>query len=114
MSNDQFDPRGVIPACLMPFDSDLEIDEAAYRRHLSDLAGVDGIAAITANGHPPRFTRSALRNNSAALRSPAMKSLENCRWWLAFTRETLVKQAASPPWRRRPERTHCWCFPQKC
>jgi 4-hydroxy-tetrahydrodipicolinate synthase len=51
MSNDPFDPRGVIPACLMPFDSDLEIDEAAYRRHLSDLAGVDGIAAITVNGH---------------------------------------------------------------
>lgn len=51
MSNDPFDPRGVIPACLMPFDSDLEIDEAAYRRHLSDLAGVEGITAITVNGH---------------------------------------------------------------
>jgi 4-hydroxy-tetrahydrodipicolinate synthase len=51
MSNDEFDPRGVIPACLMPFDSDLEIDEAAYRRHLSDLAIVEGITAITVNGH---------------------------------------------------------------
>ena len=51
MTNDQFDPKGVIPACLMPFDSDLEIDEAAYRRHLSDLAGVEGITAITVNGH---------------------------------------------------------------
>ncbi|WDQ17642.1 dihydrodipicolinate synthase family protein [Rhodopirellula sp. P2] len=47
----QFDPTGVIPACLMPFDSDLEIDEPAYRRHLSDLAGVEGITAITVNGH---------------------------------------------------------------
>lgn len=27
MSNDQFDPNGVIPACLMPFDERLEIDE---------------------------------------------------------------------------------------
>ena len=51
MSNDEFDPRGIIPACLMPFDSDLEIDEAAYRRHLSDLASVEGITAITVNGH---------------------------------------------------------------
>jgi 4-hydroxy-tetrahydrodipicolinate synthase len=47
----QFDPKGVIPACLMPFDDRLEIDEPAYRRHLSDLAGVDGVAAITVNGH---------------------------------------------------------------
>jgi len=51
MSNEPFDPRGVIPACLMPFDADLRIDEPAYRRHLSDLAGVDGITAITVNGH---------------------------------------------------------------
>lgn len=42
---------GVIPACLMPFDEHLEIDEAAYRRHLRDLAGVAGISAITVNGH---------------------------------------------------------------
>lgn len=51
MSNDQFDPQGVIPACLMPFNAHLEIDEHAYRRHLRDLAGVDGITAITVNGH---------------------------------------------------------------
>lgn len=51
MSNDQFNPKGVIPACLLPFDAALEIDELAYRRHLSDLAGVKGIAAITVNGH---------------------------------------------------------------
>jgi len=46
-----FDPRGVIPACLMPFTSDLAIDEAAYRRHLGDIAAVEGITAITINGH---------------------------------------------------------------
>jgi len=49
--NKQFDPKGVIPACLLPFDSDLTIDEPAYRRHLSDLVGVEGITAITVNGH---------------------------------------------------------------
>ncbi len=47
----QFEPRGVIPACLLPFTESLEIDEAAYRKHLRNLAAVDGISAITINGH---------------------------------------------------------------
>jgi len=46
-----FEPRGVIPACIMPFDAELEIDELAYRKHLRDLAAVAGISAITVNGH---------------------------------------------------------------
>lgn len=40
-----------MPACLLPFNDDLSIDEAAYRRHLDDLLAVDGITAITVNGH---------------------------------------------------------------
>jgi 4-hydroxy-tetrahydrodipicolinate synthase len=47
----QFEPQGVIPACLLPFTRSLDIDEAAYRKHLRDLAAVDGISAITINGH---------------------------------------------------------------
>jgi 4-hydroxy-tetrahydrodipicolinate synthase len=43
--------RGVIPANILPFDADLEIDEPAYRRHLDALATVDGVTAITCNGH---------------------------------------------------------------
>ena len=49
--NSPFDPTGVIPACLLPFESNLEINEAAFRSHLRDLAGVDDITAITVNGH---------------------------------------------------------------
>ena len=48
---EDFVPEGVIPACLMPFDASFEIDQTAYRKHLRDLAGVEGIAAITINGH---------------------------------------------------------------
>ncbi len=44
-------PSGVIPACLMPFRSDLAIDEPAYRKHLRDLASTAGVTAITVNGH---------------------------------------------------------------
>lgn len=46
-----FEPRGVIPACLMPFDADMAIDEGAYRKHLEDIASVEGVAGITINGH---------------------------------------------------------------
>ena len=48
---EQFDPRGVIPACLMPFRGDLSIDDSAYRKHVRHVADVNGISAITINGH---------------------------------------------------------------
>jgi 4-hydroxy-tetrahydrodipicolinate synthase len=44
-------PHGVIPAVLLPFDNDLAIDEASFRRHLRDVAAVEGLSAITLNAH---------------------------------------------------------------
>ena len=44
-------PHGVIPAVLLPFDDDLAIDEASFRRHLRDVASVEGLSAITVNAH---------------------------------------------------------------
>jgi 4-hydroxy-tetrahydrodipicolinate synthase len=44
-------PHGVIPAVLLPFFDDLSIDEKSFRAHLSDVAGVDGLSAITINAH---------------------------------------------------------------
>lgn len=44
-------PHGVIPACLLPFNEDLSIDEASYRSHLRDLAATEGLSSITVNGH---------------------------------------------------------------
>jgi len=44
-------PHGVIPAVLLPFDADLAIDEAGFRKHLRDVAATDGISAITINAH---------------------------------------------------------------
>src|SRR5262245_52332439 len=44
-------PHGVIPAVLLPFDGDLGIDEAAFRKHLRDVAATEGISAITINAH---------------------------------------------------------------
>ena len=81
-----YDPTGVIPACLLPFHDDLSIDQVAYRKHLRDVATVDGITAVTVNAHAsevasctfaeigrivgvPKFTAaSRYRNGIAKLR----------------------------------------------
>ena len=44
-------PHGVIPAVLLPFDNDLAIDEPGFRKHLRDVAAVEGLSAITINAH---------------------------------------------------------------
>jgi 4-hydroxy-tetrahydrodipicolinate synthase len=44
-------PHGVIPAVLLPFDNDLSIDEANFRKHLRDVASVEGLSAVTINAH---------------------------------------------------------------
>src|SRR6516162_1650814 len=46
-----FVPAGVIPAALLPFADNLEIDEKSFRAHLRDVASVDGISAVTVNAH---------------------------------------------------------------
>jgi 4-hydroxy-tetrahydrodipicolinate synthase len=44
-------PHGVIPAVLLPFDTDLAIDERSFRKHLRHVAATPGISAITINAH---------------------------------------------------------------
>src|SRR4030081_945901 len=44
-------PQGVIPAVLLPFHEDLSIDEPSFRAHLSDVAAVEGLSAITIKPH---------------------------------------------------------------
>ena len=47
----RYQPAGVIPAVLLPFDDDLSIDQASFKTHLTDVASVEGISAITVNAH---------------------------------------------------------------
>lgn len=47
----QFKPVGVIPATLLAFNEDMSIDEKSSRNHLRDCAAVEGLSAITVNGH---------------------------------------------------------------
>jgi len=44
-------PHGVIPAVILPFFEDLDIDERGFRKHLQDVAAVEGISAVTVNAH---------------------------------------------------------------
>jgi 4-hydroxy-tetrahydrodipicolinate synthase len=46
-----YNPHGVIPAVLLPFDNDLAIDEQGFRTHLRDVAATEGLSAITINAH---------------------------------------------------------------
>ena len=47
----EFKAEGVIPATLVAFETDFDIDIAASRKHLRDVANVAGLSAITVNGH---------------------------------------------------------------
>jgi len=57
---DNYIPRGVIPACLLPFNADYSIDEPNFRRHLRDLADTKGLSAITVNGHSTEVSSCSL------------------------------------------------------
>lgn len=46
-----FRPAGVIPATLLVLNEDMGIDERQTRKHLRDCALVDGVSAVTVNGH---------------------------------------------------------------
>src|ERR1700748_1931449 len=46
-----FVPHRVIPPVLLPFHTDLTIDEPSFRSHLRDVAAVQGLSAITVNAH---------------------------------------------------------------
>ncbi len=47
----RYEPKGVIPACLLPFHPNLSIDEKSFRKHLRDVTAVAGLSAIAINSH---------------------------------------------------------------
>lgn len=46
-----FRPAGVIPATLLALNDDFSINERQTRKHLRDCALIDGVSAVTVNGH---------------------------------------------------------------
>ena len=47
----KFKLEGVIPATLLAFDKDFQINEKASRKHIKECALTYGISAVTVNGH---------------------------------------------------------------
>jgi 4-hydroxy-tetrahydrodipicolinate synthase len=62
-----FNPHGVIPACLLPFHDDLSIDDAEYQRHLLDVAAVPGLSALTINAHASEVAACSLEEQRRIL-----------------------------------------------
>lgn len=62
-----FVPHGVIPAVLLPFHDDLSIDEKSFRSHLRDIAGVQGLSAVTVNAHSTEVASCTAEEQSRVL-----------------------------------------------
>ncbi len=58
---------GIMPANLLPFTSDLSIDEPAYRKHLRWLADTPGVTGIVANGHAAEVSSLSREERKRAL-----------------------------------------------
>src|SRR6266849_3983484 len=59
--------QGCMPANLLPFTADLQIDEAAYRKHLRWLADPQGVTGIVANGHAAEVSSLSREERRRAL-----------------------------------------------
>jgi 4-hydroxy-tetrahydrodipicolinate synthase len=58
---------GVMPANILPFASDLSIDEPAYRRHLRWLADTRGVTGLVVNGHAAEVASLSREERTRAL-----------------------------------------------
>jgi 4-hydroxy-tetrahydrodipicolinate synthase len=58
---------GVIPANLMAFDADLEIDERNYRRHIRYLVDTPGVTGLTTNAHASEVATLTLEEQQRSL-----------------------------------------------
>jgi 4-hydroxy-tetrahydrodipicolinate synthase len=58
---------GCMPANLLPFTADLQIDEPAYRKHIRWLADAKGVTGIVANGHAAEVSSLTREERKRAL-----------------------------------------------
>ena len=58
---------GVIPANLLPFDADLQIDEGNYRKHIRYLVDTEGVSGITTNAHASEVATLTLGEQQRSL-----------------------------------------------
>ena len=58
---------GVIPANLLPFDADFQIDEGNYRKHIRYLVDTEGVSGITTNAHASEVATLTLGEQQRSL-----------------------------------------------
>ena len=58
---------GIIPANLMAFDANLEIDERNYRRHIRCLVDTPGVTGLTTNAHASEVATLTLEEQQRSL-----------------------------------------------
>ena len=95
-------PRGVIPANLLPFTPDWKIDAPAYRQHLRDLAAVEGIMAITTNGHAAEVHALSADEQREVLDITLDELGDKLPIISASMRTTLYKAPGWPAWLKAP------------
>jgi len=59
--------HGCLPANILPFRGDLQIDEAAYRKHLRWLADTEGVTGLVVNGHAAEVSSLSRNERRRAL-----------------------------------------------
>ena len=59
--------HGCLPANLLPFTADLQIDEPAYRKHMRWLADTRGVTGIVVNGHAAEVSSLGREERARAL-----------------------------------------------
>jgi len=100
-------PKGVIPAVLLPFENDLSIDEASFRKHLRDVAAVEGLSAVTINAHSTEVASCTFEEQRRVLEIAQDEiggrlPLVNGIWADGSLEAARIARMAAP---RR-----CWCF----
>lgn len=93
--------KGVVPAALTPFDTELRVDLKEFRQHIDSLCAVPGVTAIMVNGAAgqdsvlSRDERRALVAEAVAAagkRTPIIAALRETE---AMTLEEVAKDAAA-------------------
>jgi 4-hydroxy-tetrahydrodipicolinate synthase len=66
-----YQPSGVIPACILPFHDDLSLDLASFKRHITDVAAVPGVTALTINAHSTEVASCTLEEQARIMDAAA-------------------------------------------
>src|SRR5882724_2970097 len=97
-------PQGVIPAVLLPFQEDLSIDQPSFRAHLSDVAAVQGLSAITINAHSTEVASCTFDEQKGVLAIAKDEIETACRSCTAYTPKAVSRRHGSRRWRRMAAR----------